>query len=212
MNSKQPRNLPSTNLPALAPQIRPALKQINLNPTKLHHPLTALLSRSDAAWLRLRDEPISATVLFERYVFLLAAIGPLCGTIGYTFTGQLPPATALFYGLCGYGLILLFFFGATYFAHLLAPLFGGHLTLDNAAKLIVYSFMPFFVFLAFFLFPPICFLSLIGVYGIVLFYRGIPILSNIPASKQILFFTINATAWIFFVEMMRCSVFLGVVK
>ena len=210
LDRKELRTLTPPNLPALAPQIRPALSRINLNPTELRHPLVALFTHSETAWLRIRDEPLSATTIFERYVFLLAAIGPLCGTVGFTLTGALAPATALFYGFSSYGLILLFFFGATYLAHLLAPVFGGRLTLDSAAKLIVYSFMPFFVSLAFFLFPPICFLSLIGVYGIVLFFRGVPILSGIPASKQILFLTINAVAWLFFVEMMRCSVFAGV--
>ena len=191
----------------MTPQICPSLKKINFNPTTLGHPLTNLIARPDVAWLQIKSEPISATVIFERYVFLLAAIGPLCGAVGFTLAGRLTPGEGLILGMTGYGLILLFFFGATYLSHLLAPVFGGELSLDNAAKLIVYSFMPFFVFLGFFLFPPICFLSLVGVYGIVLFFRGIPILTTIPGSKQLLYFSINAVAWIFFVEMMRCSVF-----
>ena len=209
LKSKQQDDFSPAKLPALLPQIRPSIARANLNPLELRGPMAALVSRSDSAWLKIRDEPLSATVIFERYVFLLAAIGPLSGAIGFTVTGRLSVIEGLFYGLSGYGLILLFFFGATYLAHHLAPVFGGELSLDRAAKLIVYSFMPFFISLGFFLFPPICFLSLVGTYGIVLFCRGIPVLSSVPYGKQTFYFVVNAVAWIFFVEMMRCSVFAG---
>ena len=207
-------NLPSTEkrstavaLPSLKPQICPSPRRVNMRPGALAAPLKLLLIHPDQAWREIRKEQLSATAIFEKYVFLLAAIGPVSGGIGFTASGRMTAPHALGYAAAAYGLILLFFFGATYFCHLLAPAFGGKLSLDNSAKLVVYSFMPFFVFLAFFLFPPICFLSLCGVYGIFLFYRGVPLLSTIPLARQLLYFTINAVTWIYFVEMMRCSVF-----
>lgn len=166
-----------------------------------------LAFRPRDAWLMIRDEPMTATQIFERYVFLLAAIGPLSGALGFFLTGRITGSEAIASALSSYALVLMFFFGAVYLSHLAAPAFGGNLTLDHAAKLIVYSFMPFFVFLAFFLIPPLCFLSLIGVYGIVLFFRGVPILSTIPSDRQLLFIMVNAVAWIFFVEMVRCSIY-----
>ena len=203
-------NVPRTQgpeLPSLRPQICPSPREINLNPAVFARPLLLLALRPREAWLIIRDEPLTATQIFERYVFLLAAIGPISGSVGFYMTGRLTGSEALATAASSYALVLMFFFGAVYLAHLAAPAFAGSLSLDRAAKLIVYSFMPFFVFLAFFLIPPLCFLSLIGVYGIVLFFRGIPIMSTIPGSRQLLFIMVNAVTWIFFVEMVRCSIY-----
>ncbi len=198
---------PGEILPSLVPQICPSPLKINVNPVALMKPLSQMVFSPNTAWLTIRNEPLTATQIFEKYVFILSAIGPICGAIGYVQSDRLTFEEGLYLGFSAYGLILLFFFGATYLCHLLSPVFGGNLSMDYSAKLVVYSFMPFFVFLAFFLFPPISFLSLIGAYGIVLFYRGIPILSAVPYYNQLIYFTINSVVWIFFVEMIRCAVF-----
>ena len=202
-----PTLLPKTL--SLKPQICPSPKQIQFQPHALLAPMSLFFLSPRRAWKFVQAEKLTATQIFEKYVFLLAGIGPLAGALGYSLSGRLSPSHAIGFSLAAYGLNILFFFGATYFSYLLAPAFGGKMSIDDSAKLIVFSFMPFFLFLAFFLFPPISFLSLIGVYGIILFYRGIPVMSRLPQSQIMLFFILNAVVWIFFVEMMRCAVFGG---
>lgn len=189
-------------LPAL-----PSPKRAQLNPAALRKPLVSLVTNPDGTWLAIRDESVSAVALFERYIFLLAAIPAVSGTFGFTAFGYVSIPAGIGYGIVGYILCLAFLYGATYLAHLVAPMFDGSLSLDNSAKLIVYSFMPFFVSGLFLACPPLSFLSLAGLYAIILFFRGVPVLSGVPLPKQFTFFTLNAVCWILYAELMRWSLF-----
>lgn len=197
--------LPSP-IPASNPLL-PSPRSANLNPASLADPLRQFITDPDRAWLAVRDERITAARLFERYVFLLAAIPPVSGTIGFSAFGHASLPEAVCYGLAAYVLNLIFLYGATYMAFLISPMFDGKLGLDESAKLVVYSFMPFFIAGFFFICPPVSFLALAGLYGLVLFYKGVPVVTGIPPRKQLTYFALNIVSWLVFAEIMRMSIF-----
>ena len=76
---------------------------------------------------------------------------------------------------------------------LLAPRFGAQKNFDNALKLTVYSYTPVWLAGIFLLIPGLNFLVILGLYGIYLLWRGLPVLMRAP-DDRVLAYTAVVTA------------------
>ena len=66
-----------------------------------------------------------------------------------------------------------------------APRFGGRKNFGNALKLSVYSHTPLWLAGIFLLIPGLNFLLILGVYGLYLFWIGLPLLMQVPDDKAL---------------------------
>ena len=82
----------------------------------------------------------------------------------------------------------------SYIVNGLSVNFGGEKNELDAFKLTVYCFIPVMVLGAFSLIPALSGLYILGLYGIYLFYIGVPVLMNIPEDKALTFTVIVSEA------------------
>src|SRR4029453_335955 len=75
----------------------------------------------------------------------------------------------------------------------LAPTFGAQKNFPNALKLTVYSYTPVWLAGIFLLIPGLNFLVILGLYGIYLLWRGLPVLRRAP-DHRVLAYTAVVTA------------------
>jgi hypothetical protein len=156
----------------------------------------AILIDSVAAWRGIEKDIGDPIFLLSRYVAVLALIPAFSGFIGATLIGAVAPSgavlrTDLIDGLFG----AIFSYAASFAIVLLlgliidrlAPLFGGRRDFQDAFKLAVYSFTPLWLAGIFLLLPGLRFLLLTGVYGIYLFWLGVPRLTRVPEGQAVNF-------------------------
>jgi hypothetical protein len=152
----------------------------------------AILLDPAAAWLGMEKDIGDPAYLLSRYVAVLALIPALSSFVGATLIGVVAPSGAtlradLFGGLFG----AIFSYAAScaivlllgLIISLLAPLFGGRRDFESAFKLAVYSFTPLWLAGLFLVLPGLRFLLLTGVYGIYLFWLGVPRLTKVPEAQ-----------------------------
>jgi hypothetical protein len=152
----------------------------------------AIMVDPAAAWLGIEKDFGDPAYLLSRYVAVLALVPALSSFVGATLIGAVVPSGAvvradLIDGLFG----AIFSFAAScaivlllgLITDLLAPLFGGRRDFECAFKLAVYSFTPLWLAGIFLLLPGLRFLLLTGVYGIYLFWLGMPRLTKVPEQQ-----------------------------
>lgn len=147
-----------------------------------------------AGWAELSSDRASTKNLFFGYILPLAAIGPACQYLRMISLGETTSKGAkyhwhLIHGLASssltYVVFLLSIIVTIFAAKLLASRFGGSLNFGDASKLIGYSLTP--VFLGGFLtiIPKLSMLAaLVGLYGLYLFWEGVPVFSGVTEEKR----------------------------
>ncbi|HEX4238775.1 MAG TPA: Yip1 family protein [Xanthobacteraceae bacterium] len=152
----------------------------------------AILIDPAAAWPGIEKDIGDPAYLLSRYVAVLALIPALSSFVGATLIGVIAPSGAtlrvdLFDGLFGaifnYATSCAIVLLLGLIIDLLAPLFGGRRDFESAFKLGVYSFTPLWLAGLFLLLPGLRFLLLTGVYGIYLFWLGVPRLTKVPEGQ-----------------------------
>ena len=153
----------------------------------------AMLLDPAGAWLGMEKDIGDPAYLLSRYVAVLALIPALSSFVGATLIGVVAPSGAILRADPFDGLFGAIFSYATSCAivlllgliiSLLAPLFGGRRDFESAFKLAVYSFTPLWLAGLFFVLPGLRFLLLTGVYGIYLFWLGVPRLTKVPEAQS----------------------------
>ena len=152
----------------------------------------AILVDPAAAWLRLEKDIGDPAYLLSRYVAVLALIPALSSFVGATLIGVVAPSgvtlradlfAGLFGAIFGYATSCAIVLLLGLIIDLLAPLFAGRRDFESAFKLAVYSFTPLWLAGLFLLLPGLRFLLLTGVYGIYLFWLGVPRLTKVPEGQ-----------------------------
>ena len=176
----------------------PVLKEIRpqFDPEKIIVPAKSILRDPQNCWVAFSRDRRTIKRIFEDTVFMLAAIPAVCGFIGEGIFGRMAVLNALALAVAGYALSIGFLYGAAHAAHRTAWLFNGTMSLDAAAKLIVYSFMPFFLAGIFLIHPQTAFLAVCGVYGLYLFYHGVRALSGVSSSRLLTYYALNVVGWV----------------
>lgn len=156
----------------------------------------AILTDPLAEWDRIAREPEDPAAILMNYVALLAVVPSLFGFIGACLIGVIGKDGAvlrahlvdgvfgaIFGYVAGCAIVLVLGLGI----YVLAPLFGGRRSFDNAFKLAVYSFTPVWLCGIFLLLPGLHFLALLGFYGLYLLWLGTTRLTKVPEQMALAF-------------------------
>ncbi len=148
-----------------------------------------LVSPADAL-LEVKSEAIGVTQLMKEYVVVIAAVP--AAAMFVAMLGHASFFRSVFYCALVYaiGLLSVFVFGKIIDA--LAPHFGSSQNADSAFKLAAYAFTPSFIAGIFNINPSLAFLGTIGsLYGIYIFYLGLPVMMETPADKRITYTAVS---------------------
>ena len=153
---------------------------------KLVQRVRALLRTPRSEWKVIEQEPKTPSDLFIDYVAILAAIPEVARFIGQSFIGDYAPIVpSLVRMVVVYLLTFVMVYIIACVINVLAPRFGGRKNFDNALKLSVYSHTPLWLAGIFLLIPGLNFLLILGVYGLYLFWIGLPLLMRVPDDKAL---------------------------
>jgi Yip1-like protein len=149
----------------------------------------AIILTPRTEWAVVEQEPGDPAYLFRNYVALLAAIPAVCGFIGTQILSSGPHRIGFFGGIVAAIVRYILAFVLVYVVGLitdaLAPTFGGAKSQPNALKLVVYSMTPVWLAGIFLLIPGLRILSILGLYGLYLFWLGLPPLMKAPDDKSV---------------------------
>jgi Yip1 domain len=152
-----------------------------------------ILPRPNTEWQAIEPEPGDPGYLFTNYVAILAAIPAVCGFIGGSVIGTHVPMSGFHrVGIVpGVGTAIVRYFLSFVIVYVmavvvdaLAPTFGGKKSQPNALKLATYAMTPVWL-AAFSLIPGLKVLGLFGLYGIYLFWLGVPVLMKTSNMKAV---------------------------
>ncbi len=103
----------------------------------------AILLTPQTEWPVIAREPGDVSVLFTRYVAILALIPPLAGFIGMSLVGSYVPFfSGLISAVFGYVMTFVVVYVVALIVDALAPTFDAQKNFPNALKLTVYSYTP----------------------------------------------------------------------
>jgi hypothetical protein len=147
-------------------------------------------------WPVIDGEASTPRDIYVQYVAPLAAIGAIAGFIGRSIIGVSVPFTGLTFrtpfvsglttALVMYALAFLSVFVVSLIIDALAPTFGGQKDSLRALKVAAYSYTPAWIAAVFQILPSLGIIGLIGsLYGIYLFYLGLPVLMRCPKDKAV---------------------------
>jgi hypothetical protein len=154
--------------------------------TTLIERVKGILVAPASEWQGIERESGDASVLFTRYVAILALIPALSRFIGTSLIGGYTPvSTGLAGAITGYLLTFVVVYAIALIIHMLAPRFGGQTSLASALKLAVYSYTPAWLAGIFLLVPGLSFLTILGLYGSYLLWTGLPPLMHAPPEKAL---------------------------
>ncbi|HEX2652380.1 MAG TPA: Yip1 family protein [Xanthobacteraceae bacterium] len=137
-----------------------------------------------AEWQIIDGEASAPVDLYRGYIAILAAVPAICDFIGECISGP-SVLNALKSGVVRYVLALLIIYAIAWIIDMLAPTFGGRKDFPSALKLAVYSYTPWWVAGIFLLLPGLRFLNLLGLYGVYVFWLGLPVLMQCKPEKTL---------------------------
>ena len=161
-----------------------------------------ILSKPKEAWPVIASESTDVAALYKEYIMPLAAIPAICGFVGMTvvgvsvpFLGQIrTPIVSGITGLVvGYVLSLLGVFLAGFIVDKLAPSFQSSGGMVQALKMVAYASTASWVAGVLHLVPLLGALALLAaLYGVYLFYLGLPSVMKTPPDKVIPYMVVSA--------------------
>ncbi|HRD28395.1 MAG TPA: Yip1 family protein [Caulobacter sp.] len=147
-----------------------------------------ILLRPAPTWEAIDAEPATVKGLYQGYVMVLAAIGPVCGFLGgLLFHSFIFAPFTLVAALAGYVLGLAGVYVMALVIDGLAPSFGGTSNRIQAFKVAAYSGTAAWVAGVFQLVPMLSFLGIVGLYSLYLLYVGLPRLMKVSADKAMVY-------------------------
>ena len=167
---------------------------------------TNILSKPAAEWPVIAGESATPMELITGYAAPLAAIPAICGFIGMTIVGVSIPlmgtvrngaVSGLSSAVVAWVLGLVGAYVAAIIIEKLAPTFQSRGDTTQALKLVVFSSTPIWVAGVLQLVPALGVLTILAVlYGIYLFYLGLPPMMHTPADKVIPYMVVAALVMI----------------
>ena len=159
----------------------------------------SILLQPAQEWRKIAAESTDVGALLSDYAGPLSAIPALCGWIGGSIIGSGFVRIGLVRGFVnavvtwGFGLAGCWL--AAMVIERLAPTFGSRGNTAQALKLVVYASTPVWIAGVLRLIPALTVLSLIpALYGLYLFYIGLPAVMRTPADKVIPYMAVSAVA------------------
>lgn len=153
-----------------------------------------IILKPSQTWVEIKEEKTTISELYTSYAVILAAIPAVAQIIGYSLIGHSAfgvhfrwgIGNALGYAFVSYVFSLIGVYVVAFIANALAPSFGSTKNMLNAFKVALFSMTPVWVSGILYIIPTISILIIIaGLYGIYLFYLGLPVLMDTPKEKII---------------------------
>ncbi len=153
-----------------------------------------IILKPSATWAEIKEEQVTIGELYKSYAVILAAIPAIAqfigsAFIGYSFMGtsfRMDIGASFGSAITSYILSLVGIYIAALIANTLAPSFGSRKNIINAFKAVIYSMTPVWIAGIFYIIPSLSFLVLLAaLYGIYLFYLGLPSLMDTPKEKSL---------------------------
>lgn len=165
----------------------------------LSHLIGILFSPSEE-WKKIHDAQCSIGKCYCSYVFIMAAIAPVCGYFGTTRFGweigareavKLSPDSALVIAIAYYLVMLVGVFSMGAMIHWMSKTYGSAQDLSRSVRLAAYTATPMFL-VGFVELLPILWLNfVIGLpalaYSVKLLYTGLPIMMEVDEDRGFLF-------------------------
>lgn len=174
-----------------------------------------MLFHPKAAWRSIGEEKGTIRSILVGYVLPLSLIPAICSFAGYGFVGAeglLFRVSGLYWGtamaLDSLITSLSVYLLGTWVVDRLTPAFGGERELGRSAQLVAYAYTPAWLAGIFYLLPMLQELVVLGLYGVYLFYLGIPVMKRMPDDQRIAFTISSAIVLI----IIRFVVGLGIVN
>ncbi|MDI3306497.1 MAG: Yip1 family protein [Acetobacteraceae bacterium] len=145
-----------------------------------------LILQPKEEWYRIAGETADTRSLFTAYAMPMAAIPAVAGFIGGAMIAgmmgmrHIGIGTLLLQSIVAYLLSLAGVWVLGKIIHALAPRFEGNRDEVAAMKLAVYSPTASWLAGIFFILPPLSVLSILGLYSLYIFYRGVPVVAGVP--------------------------------
>ena len=158
-----------------------------------------ILMKPRETWPQIKAEPATIAGLFKSYAAILAIIPAAAQIIGVTIVGfsfmgvryRTPMGSALGHGLLSYCISLVSLYIIAFITYHLAPRFGSQKHPLNASKLVIYSWTPSCVIGVLYIIPALSWVATVAsLYGLYLFYLGLPILMETPRDKVKAYFLV----------------------
>ncbi len=158
-----------------------------------------ILLSPGSEWLVIEGETETLQSLLGKYVIPMALIPAVAKFIGYGVIGVDAflfrfggPKWGLIMGLNSFIGSILSYFICTLVIDALAPSFGSPKNAGRSAQLVAYSSTAVWVAGIFYILPSLGILAILGLYGIYLFYMGLPILKKTPEDKRAIYMIVSA--------------------
>ena len=155
----------------------------------------AILLTPGKEWPVVEQEQTTVAALYRSYIIPLAAIGPLAGFIRTSVFGitipfvnttiRVSPMRGVSSAIISYALALVGVFVVAKVIDALAPSFGGQKNEMQALKLVAYASTASWLCGIFLAIPGLSVLSILGLYGIYLFWTGLPVMMKNPQEKNL---------------------------
>jgi hypothetical protein len=158
-----------------------------------------ILLRPKETWPEIKAEETTIVDLLRSYAVILAiipAVAQIIGVtvIGFSFMGlryRTPFGSALVHAFLSYCTSLASLCIIAFIIDSLAPKFISQKNMLNAFKLAVYSWTPSCVVGVLLIVPALAWLvTLASLYGLYLFYLGLPVLMDTPRDKVTIYFLV----------------------
>ena len=149
-------------------------------------------------WLVISKEVETPTHLLLKIVIPFLLLDAAAVFIGYGFIG----VDALLFKISGIKWGAWFairqllagisgYYLATYVIDMLAPAFSSEKNLGRSAQLVAYSSVPLWIMSVFSIVPTLGIVKILGLYGIYIFYLGLPLQKKTPEEKQLLYLVVS---------------------
>jgi hypothetical protein len=166
--------------------------------------IRCLILSPASAWEAIAAENKSIAELYVSYILYLAAVPPFAAFLGgYLFgSGHAAGLADLSFGArllraaLQYALSLPMLFLVAFLLSSLAPHFDGRANDRRALTLAAYSFTPAWLAAGFALVPGLRWLDVLGFYGVLVFYHGLPPMLRVPKEHADVFTLVALVATI----------------
>jgi len=159
-----------------------------------------LFTNPKIEWATIRDRNLTVLQLYKEFLFVAAAIAPICALIGTTTLGwsigigepvKLTFASALKMSVAFYIAILIATFTIGKLIHWMSETYGSKQSLSVCVALAGFTAMPLFLVGAIQLIPTLWLNFVVGLpalaYSVYLLFTGVPIMMQIPEERGFLF-------------------------
>lgn len=164
--------------------------------------VTKILTSPATEWPIIAGETTDTGRLYKEYIAPLSAIGPIATFIGWSILGASMPLVGYYKrpflsGLTGmvvsYVLGLIGVYLCAMVIEWLAPKFKSSGSRVDALKLVAYASTPGWIAGALNVLPALGVLALLAMlYGVYLFYLGLPVIMKTPADQVVIYMIVSA--------------------